>query len=349
SILGRGGMGAVYLGHHSGLDMKVAVKLLPDLFVGKREMVERFMREARVSGKLLHPNIVRTLDVGRSDNSMYYLIMEYVEGTDAQKLLDKETRFSPMRAINICGFVAKALGEAHANDVIHRDIKPANILIARDGKVKVADFGLARSLANTGTALTLSNQVVGTPNYMAPEQIQSLDADARVDVYALGVTLWQFLTGLLPFDGQTPMAVLLNVSQKSLPMPNEVFSKYPRELREAIVAMTAKDPNRRLPNISAVLAVLKKARDSLRSAGLGSTAPVSGVHRADPPQSSAQTPRVGKPASMKRAAQRPKQKRPAANQAAAKSAQKDRADPTAFTRPLGMSAPPQGKQKPPRR
>ena len=282
SILGRGGMGAVYLGHHPGLDMKVAIKLLPDLFVGKREMVERFLREARVSGRLQHPNIVRTLDVGR-DHGVYYLVMEYVEGVDAQRLLDRETRFTPMRAVNIAGFVARALGEAHEQGVIHRDIKPANILIARDGKVKVTDFGLARSITNTATALTLSNQVVGTPNYMAPEQIKSMDVDARVDIYALGVTLWQFLTGRLPFDGATPMAVLLNVVGETLTMPREVFEPLPKELREAVVAMTAKDPRRRLPNIPAVLAVLKKARDALRAAKMDSTAPMTGVPRASSP------------------------------------------------------------------
>jgi serine/threonine-protein kinase len=275
SILGRGGMGAVYLGYHGGLDMKVAVKILPDLFVGRTELVERFLREARLSGKLQHANIVRTLDVGQS-NGMYYLVMEYVEGVDAARLLEREKRFSPMRAINIAGFVARALGEAHDQGIMHRDIKPANILIARDGKVKVTDFGLARSLTNTATALTLSNQVVGTPNYMAPEQIRSVDVDFKVDIYALGVTLWQFLTGTLPFDGATPMAVLLNVVNEPLEIPENVFSKYPRELREAIVAMTAKDPRRRLPNIPAVLAVLKKARDALRTAGLDSTAPLPG-------------------------------------------------------------------------
>ncbi|MBK8208085.1 MAG: serine/threonine protein kinase [Planctomycetes bacterium] len=282
SILGRGGMGAVYLGYHPGLDMKVAIKLLPDLFVGKRELVERFLREARVSGKLQHPNIVRTLDVGQS-HGVYYLIMEYVEGIDAQKLLDREGRFTPMRAINICGFVARALGEAHEQGVMHRDIKPANILIARDGKVKVTDFGLARSITNTATALTLSNQVVGTPNYMAPEQIKSMDVDARVDIYALGVTFCQFLTGQLPFDGPTPMATLLNVVNESLALPKEIFDPLPREMREAIVAMTAKDPRRRLPNIAAVLAVLKKARDALRKAGLDSTEPLKGPPRSSSP------------------------------------------------------------------
>ncbi|MCQ3951482.1 MAG: hypothetical protein DPW14_16875 [Planctomycetes bacterium] len=273
-ILGRGGMGAVYLGYHPGLDMKVAVKLLPDLFVGRKELVERFLREARLSGKLQHPNIVRTLDVGYQ-NGVYYLVMEYVEGVDAQRLLQHEGRFSPMRAINIAGFVARALGEAHAQGVIHRDIKPANIMIGRDGKVKVTDFGLARSLQTT-TALTLSNQVLGTPHYMAPEQIKSMDIDERVDIYALGITLWQFLTGTLPFDGPTPMAVLMAAINDPLPMPDEHFKKLPRELREAIVAMTAKDPRRRLPNIAAVLAVLKKARDALRAAGLDSTAPLKG-------------------------------------------------------------------------
>ncbi len=271
-ILGRGGMGAVYLGYHPGLDMKVAVKLLPDLFVGRKELVERFLREARLSGKLQHPNIVRTLDVGYQ-NGVYYLVMEYVEGVDAQRLLQHEGRFSPMRAVNIAGFVARALGEAHAQAVIHRDIKPANIMIGRDGKVKVTDFGLARSLQAT-TALTLSNQVLGTPHYMAPEQIKSMDIDERVDIYALGITLWQFLTGILPYDGPTPMAVLMSAMNDPLPMPEEPFAKLPRELREAIVAMTAKDPRRRLPNIAAVLAVLKKARDSLRAAGLDSTEPM---------------------------------------------------------------------------
>jgi len=271
-ILGRGGMGAVYLGYHPGLDMKVAVKLLPDLFVGRKELVERFLREARLSGKLQHPNIVRTLDVGYQ-NGVYYLVMEYVEGVDAQRLLSHEGRFSPMRAINIAGFVARALGEAHAQGVIHRDIKPANIMIGRDGKVKVTDFGLARSLQAT-TALTLSNQVLGTPHYMAPEQIKSMEIDERVDIYALGITLWQFLTGKLPYDGPTPMAVLLAAMNDPLPLPEDIFTKLPRELREAIVAMTAKDPRRRLPNIAAVLAVLKKARDALRTAGLDSTAPV---------------------------------------------------------------------------
>jgi serine/threonine-protein kinase len=271
-ILGRGGMGAVYLGYHPGLDMNVAVKLLPDLFVGRKELVERFLREARLSGKLQHPNIVRTLDVGYQ-NGVYYLVMEYVEGVDAQRLLTHEGRFTPMRAINIAGFVARALGEAHGQGVIHRDIKPANIMIGRDGKVKVTDFGLARSLQAT-TALTLSNQVLGTPHYMAPEQIKSMDIDERVDIYALGITLWQFLTGTLPYDGPTPMAVLMSSMNDPLPMPDEIFKGLPRELREAIVAMTAKDPRRRLPNIAAVLAVLKKARDALRAAGLDSTAPL---------------------------------------------------------------------------
>jgi eukaryotic-like serine/threonine-protein kinase len=272
-VLGRGGMGAVYLGTHPGLDMKVAIKLLPDLFVGRHELVERFLREARVSSRLHHPNIVRTLDVGQH-NSIYYLVMEYVDGVDAQRLLEREGRFTAMRAVSICGFVAKALLEAHKQGVMHRDIKPANILIARDGRVKVADFGLARSITNTATALTLSNQVVGTPNYMAPEQIRTMDVDERVDIYALGTTMWQFLTGRLPFDGPTPMAVLLNVVNELLPMPKEIFGSLPREVASAITAMTAKDPARRPRDAEAALAVLKKARDALRDAGKVSTAPL---------------------------------------------------------------------------
>jgi eukaryotic-like serine/threonine-protein kinase len=298
-VLGRGGMGAVYLGLHPGLDMKVAIKLLPDLFVGRHELVERFLREARVSSRLQHPNIVRTLDVGQH-NSVYYLVMEYVDGVDSQRLLEREGRFTAMRAVSICGFVAKALQEAHRQDVIHRDIKPANILIARDGRVKVADFGLARSLTNTATALTLSNQVVGTPNYMAPEQIRSMDADERVDIYALGTTMWQFLTGRLPFDGPTPMAVLLNVVNEPLPMPREIFGSLPREVSAAITSMTHKDPNKRPPTAEAVLDVLKKARDALRNAGQVSTAPLNAAPSSSVRRPSPLPPRQAAPSKVNR-------------------------------------------------
>lgn len=339
-LIGRGGMGAVYLGHHPGLDANVAIKLLPDLFVGKREMVERFLREARVSGKLHHANIVRTLDVGQSQG-VYYLVMEYVEGVDAQKLLDNEGRFSPMRAVNICGFVAKALAEAHEQDIIHRDIKPANILIGRDGKVKVTDFGLARSMAQTGTALTLTNQVVGTPNYMAPEQIKTMDVDVRVDIYALGVTLWQFLTGKLPFDGETPMAVLLNVVNENLPITRDVFEPLPKELREAIVAMTQKDPRRRLPNIPSVVAVLKKARNALRAKGMDSTAPMRRpAPQARPQQSQAnqRRPQQNTRPQQARPPQTGAPRRPTGKQPR-KPAPPKRSDPQSFTRPLGGPGP----------
>ncbi len=370
-ILGRGGMGAVYLGYHAGLDMKVAVKLLPDLFVGRAELVERFLREARLSGRLQHPNIVRTLDVGQS-NGVYYLVMEYVEGVDAQRLLEHEGRFTPMRAVNIVGFVARALGEAHGQSIIHRDIKPANILIGRDGKVKVTDFGLARSLQAT-TALTLSNQVVGTPHYMAPEQVRSTEVDERVDIYALGITFWQFLTGKPPFDGPTPMAVLLAAVNDPLPLPEEHFSRLPKEIREAIVAMTAKDPKRRLPSINAVLAVLKKARDALRVAGMDSTAPLkeggpavaptgdaqsqTGVRRpaapgAPPPPARPTAPPAARPSAPPppRPAAGPAPQRPAASPVrpdqagqilrAAQSSVAGRAgDADKFTRPLGGGKP----------
>jgi serine/threonine protein kinase len=196
--------------------------------------------------------------------------------------------------------------------------------------VKVTDFGLARMMTNTATALTLSNQVVGTPNYMAPEQIKSMEVDARVDIYALGVTLWQFLTGTLPFEGATPMAVLLNVVGETLSMPKETFEPLPKELREAVVAMTAKDPKRRLPNVPAVLAVLKKARDALRNAGLDSTAPMAGTVRASSPR----IPSISDTTEASRLTQ---------------AASLPRSDPKSFTKALGSemrTAPPQTHQRP---
>ena len=196
SLLGHGGMGAVYKGWQPTLDRAVAIKLLPAEIAGDEEFVARFEREARTLAKLQHPGIVAVYDFGRTAAGHLYFVMEYVDGTDLQKMLRGEP-LAPAQALEAICQICEALHYAHRQGVIHRDIKPANILFTREGRAKLADFGIARPSGEDTSNLTLSNMVMGTPAYMAPEQ-QRGQADLRADIYALGVMLYEMLTGQRP-------------------------------------------------------------------------------------------------------------------------------------------------------
>ena len=196
SLLGHGGMGAVYKGWQPTLDRAVAIKLLPAEIAGDEEFVARFEREARTLAKLQHPGIVSVYDFGRTAAGHLYFVMEYVDGTDLQKMLRGEP-LQPAQALEAICQICEALHYAHRQGVIHRDIKPANILFTCEGRAKLADFGIARPSGDDAGTLTLSNMVMGTPAYMAPEQ-QRGHADLRADIYALGVMLYEMLTGQRP-------------------------------------------------------------------------------------------------------------------------------------------------------
>ncbi|MEO6741719.1 MAG: bifunctional serine/threonine-protein kinase/formylglycine-generating enzyme family protein [Chthoniobacteraceae bacterium] len=199
-ILGRGGMGAVYKGWQKSLDRSVAIKILPPGFNdGISDFTERFKREAKAMAHLKHPGIVAVYDAGTTEGGLLYFIMECIEGTDVQKLVAERGRIEPAEALRITEHVCNALGYAHSHGVIHRDIKPSNIMIEADGDVKVADFGLAKSTATGTTILTMSNVAIGTPDFMAPEAMTgAANVDHRADIYAVGVMLYQMLTGKLP-------------------------------------------------------------------------------------------------------------------------------------------------------
>ena len=199
-ILGRGGMGAVYKGWQKSLSRFVAIKILPPGFDdGVSDFAERFKREAKAMANLRHAGIVAVYDAGETPGGLLYFIMECVEGTDVQKLIAERVRIEPGEAVRITLHVCNALGYAHAHGVIHRDIKPSNIMIDADGDVKVADFGLAKSISPDTTVLTMSNITMGTPDFMAPEAMTgTANADHRADIYAVGVMLYQMLTGKLP-------------------------------------------------------------------------------------------------------------------------------------------------------
>jgi serine/threonine protein kinase len=199
-ILGRGGMGAVYKGWQRSLDRFVAIKILPpDFDDGVSGFTERFKREAKAMAHLKHPGIVAVHDAGTTSGGLLYFVMECIEGTDVQKLVTERGRIEPGEALRITGAVCAALAYAHGHGVIHRDIKPSNVMIEADGDVKIADFGLAKSTAPETTLLTMSNITMGTLDYMPPEALQdAAHADHRADIFAVGVMLYQMLTGKLP-------------------------------------------------------------------------------------------------------------------------------------------------------
>jgi len=201
-MLGRGGMGAVYKGYQAKLGRSVAIKLLPTELTADEQFVTRFEREARTLARLQHPGIVSIYDFGQTTDGHLYFVMEYVDGTDLQRIL-QGPGLDPGQALELIGQICEALHAAHCQGVIHRDIKPANILITKDGRVKLADFGLARPDREDHGNITQSNVSLGTPDYMAPEQRHG-QTDLRADIYALGVMLYEMLTGQLPRGAWTP-------------------------------------------------------------------------------------------------------------------------------------------------
>jgi serine/threonine protein kinase/formylglycine-generating enzyme required for sulfatase activity len=202
ALLGRGGMGAVYRGRQAALDRAVAIKLLPAELAADAEFMSRFQREARTLAKLQHPGIVAVHDFGQTSQGHLYFVMEFVNGTDLARLIHGPG-VNPAQALEVIAQVCEALQYAHSQGVIHRDIKPANVLLTQEGRAKLADFGLARPTSEETASLTRSNVVMGTPDYMAPEQMAG-NADHRADLYALGVMLYEMLTGQTPRGAWAP-------------------------------------------------------------------------------------------------------------------------------------------------
>ena len=253
--LGKGGMGEVYLGEDTKLGRLAAVKVLSKALADKEDFVARFYKEARSMARISHENAVSVYDVDE-DHGIHYVAMEFVDGKSMQKWMDTLGKLSVGDALHVTLRCAEALQFAHGQNLIHRDIKPDNIMLTSKGKVKVADFGLAKAL-DDDLSMTASGTGLGTPYYMAPEQARNAKyVDARADIYALGIMLYYFLTGKLPFLGDSATDVILAKEKGRFESPRKLNPEVPDRLDLMICKMVEKDLERRFKNIGEVIQML---------------------------------------------------------------------------------------------
>ena len=243
-VVGRGGMGMVYKARDRELAEDVAIKMLRgDAMTHDPTVVERFKTEIRLARRISHRNVVRTHDLGEWDGA-YYVTMEYVEGITVRELIDMRGHLSVPATLGIAQQLAASLEVAHDQGVIHRDIKPQNMLLDPDGVLKVMDFGIARLAQHTST-LTQAGMVIGTPAYMAPEQLLAEEVDARSDLYAVGVVLYECLTGELPFEGASPIALIAKVLHTVAVAPSARDTSVPLPLSGLVMRLLDKEPGER--------------------------------------------------------------------------------------------------------
>ncbi|MFF2776318.1 Stk1 family PASTA domain-containing Ser/Thr kinase [Streptomyces sp. NPDC058052] len=264
-----GGMATVYRAVDTRLDRVLALKVMHPALAADAVFVERFIREAKSVARLAHPNVVAVFDQG-AEGAYVYLAMEYVSGCTLRDVLRERGALQPRAALDILEPVLAALGAAHRAGFVHRDMKPENVLIGDDGRVKVADFGLVRSV---GSATATTGAVLGTVSYLAPEQIEHGTADTRADVYACGVVLYEMLTGAKPHSGDTPAQVLYQHLNTDVPAPSAAVPGLPLELDELVAAATARNPEVRPHDAVALLALVREARAGLTDAQLDALPP----------------------------------------------------------------------------
>lgn len=252
--IGTGGMSDVYKAKCHKLNRYVAVKVLKQEFSENENFVSKFRIEAQAAASLMHPNIVNVYDVG-AENDIYYIVMELVEGITLKKYIERKVRLSYKEAVSIAIQVSMGIEAAHNNHIIHRDIKPQNIIISREGKVKVTDFGIAKA----ATSNTITSNVMGSVHYTSPEQARGGYSDEKSDIYSLGITLFEMLTGRVPFNGETTVAIAIKHIQEEMTSPKEFVPEIPGSVEAIVMKCCQKSPDRRYQNMAEVIADLKQS------------------------------------------------------------------------------------------
>jgi serine/threonine-protein kinase len=265
SKLGSGGMADVFLAEDEQLSRKVALKLLHDRFAADPDFVERFRREAQAAAGLQHPNVVAVYDRGRYEDT-YYIAMEYLPGRSLKQLIREEAPLDPLRAIDITIQILKAARFAHRRGVIHRDLKPHNVIVDDTDQAKVTDFGIARAGASD---MTETGSIMGTAQYLSPEQAQGLTVGEASDLYSVGVVLYEMLTGRVPFDADAAVTIALkHVSEAPVP-PSRLNPLVPPELEQVVLWVLNKNPSDRPADADQLITALEHARTSIVSAAAG--------------------------------------------------------------------------------
>ena len=267
SRLARGGMATVYQALDTRLDRPVALKVMHAGLAEDHEFVSRFIREARSAARLSHPGVVAVYDQGE-DSGVVFLAMEYVAGRTLRDWLRERRRLTPREAFDVLEPMLSALAAAHAAGIVHRDIKPENVLLADDGRIKVADFGLARSALTSGGSAATQGVVMGTVAYLAPEQVERGSADTRSDVYSAGILLYEMLTGVPPYSGETPMAVAYQHVTSDVPAPSARVPGLADDLDVLVQTATDRDPDGRPDDAAKLLRMVQGVRSRLTPAQL---------------------------------------------------------------------------------
>ena len=276
-LIGAGGMGIVYQGWDVRLNRAVAVKTLKPELAKEPGFCERFLREARAVAALSHPNVTQIYDIGEADGRPFFA-MEYLEGRPLDALLKEEGKVAPARAADLIRQAALGLKAAAARGIVHRDIKPSNLVLTREGVVKVTDFGLAKMVV-ADSGLTLTGEVLGSPNYLAPEQASGAPSDLRSDIYSLGATLYELITGRPPFDGPTPVSIILKHVREPLRSPRQFSPDLPVPLVTLTQRMLAKRPEDRPKDYETLIRELDRVMAPI---GIGA-APARPARPEDPP------------------------------------------------------------------
>jgi PAS domain S-box-containing protein len=264
--IGEGGMGLVYEAIQSSLGRKVAVKLLSPVLGKNQEFVSRFLREARIAAGISHPNVMQVVDAGK-DGEDIYMITELIKGKTLKELVGEKGKFSEENSFSIIRDVASALVDAYKSNIVHRDLKPDNVMISENNIVKVMDFGLAKNIVSSEDVLTQTGAIMGTPQYMSPEQIKGENVDIRGDIYSLGLIFYFLVTGKTAFEGKTQVSIMHDQVYKPLPDPRTVNPEISDSARGIILKMTKKDPQDRFQTpcdlLNAVLVAQKDPKNYL--------------------------------------------------------------------------------------